>query len=145
MKRAYLGRMLLASVVLAFFVSGWVVEADTSYVYLPLVMKDYIPPDVRIMGVAPGTGSSLDEYVVIQNLGGAGTMTGWTLEDLASHVYTFGSVSLEGGATVRVWTSCGTDTLTDVYQCSGSPIWNNDGDTAFLRNENGALVSQFTY
>jgi len=144
--------LAIAGVVLALFVSGWVVADDTSFVYLPLVMKEYapsptpLPADVRITGVNPGTGSALDESVTIQNLGGqAATLTNWTVRDLADHVYTFGTFTLNAAGTVRVWTSCGTDTLTDVYQCSGSPIWNNDGDTAFLRNENGGLVSQFSY
>lgn len=143
--RRYAGRMLVASLVLALFVSAWVNGADTSYVYLPLVMKNYLPPDVRVTGVEPGTGSSLDEYVTIQNVGGAATLTGWQLNDAASHVYTFLTFTLGMGATVRVWTKCGTDTVTDVYQCSGSPIWNNDGDIAYLRDENGGLVSQFSY
>ena len=148
MRHSYLGWVLTASVVLALFVSAWGVKgADTSVVYLPVVMKDFSAiPVVRIVSVEAGMGSSLAEYVLINNLGSqAAALTNWTVQDLAGHVYTFETFTLNAAGTVKVWTSCGVDTLTDVYQCSGAPIWNLDGDTAFLRDENGVLMSEFSY
>ena len=39
----------------------------------------------------------------------------------------------------------GTDTVTDLYWGSGSAIWNNAGDTAWLRDEQGSLVDSYSY
>jgi hypothetical protein len=121
--------------------------ANGTTLYLPVVLRDYVPPDVRIVFVERGAGDSLDEYVELRNFGGAALLASWTVSDLAAppHVYLFPSFTLGPGATVRVWTTCGANTATDVYQCRGAPIWNNNGDTAFLRNQDGVLVSQYTY
>jgi phosphatidylserine/phosphatidylglycerophosphate/cardiolipin synthase-like enzyme len=52
--------------------------------------------------------------------------------------------SIEPNCSVKVHTGCGDDNSTDVYWHSGSPIWNNDGDTAFLRDNKGNLVARYT-
>ena len=86
------------------------------------------------------------EYVRIENQGGTvQDMTDWTLEDQASHVFIFPSFTLGAGATVRVWTKSGTDDSTNLYWGSGSAIWNNTGDTAYLRDEVGSLVDSYSY
>jgi hypothetical protein len=72
-------------------------------------------------------------------------MTDWTLSDEASHTYTFPTFTLGSGASVREWTKSGTDTATDLYGGSGSAIWNNTGDTAYLRDDLGSLVDTFSY
>ncbi len=42
---------------------------------------------------------------------------------------------------MNVRSGCGTDTATDLYWCnSGSAVWNNDGDTAFLFDPDDSLV-----
>jgi competence protein ComEC len=58
-----------------------------------------------------------------------------------AHTYTFPSFSLDSGATVTVYTEKGTDSATDLYWKLDDPIWNNDGDTAYLYDSNGELVS----
>jgi hypothetical protein len=89
---------------------------------------------------------TLSEYVQIQNPGGLPvTMTGWTLRDIANHVYTFPSFTLAAGASIRVWTNSGTDNSANLYWGSGTAIWNNDGDTAYLRNAQGTLIDQYSY
>ena len=86
------------------------------------------------------------EYVRIENLGGsAAQMTGWTLSDAAAHTFTFPAFTLDAGATVNVWTKSGTDTATDLYWGSGAAIWNNTGDTAYLRDDQGSLVDTHSY
>ena len=64
------------------------------------------------------------------------------LEDEGSkHTYTFPSYTLNAGSTVTVYTKKGTDSATELYWQLGGPIWNNDGDTAYLYDSNGKLVS----
>jgi competence protein ComEC len=94
-----------------------------------------------------GTGSSEpDEYVEIKNEDNKSIqLQNWTLRDNANHIFTFPSFVMTPGKVCRVYTNeyhsewCGFD-----YH-SGSPIWNNDGDTAYLKDAMGNLISQYTY
>jgi len=72
-------------------------------------------------------------------------LTGWTLANLANNVYTFPSFTLAAGATVKVWTSSGANSATDRYGGRAQAVWTNGGDTAFLRDGQGALVTQYSY
>jgi len=68
-------------------------------------------------------------------------MNGWTLSDEVNHVYSFPSdFVLNADATVTVYTGSGTDIQDKLYWGSGSPIWNNDGDTAYLKDDKGKIV-----
>nr|WP_325051213.1 lamin tail domain-containing protein [Halorientalis pallida] len=88
-----------------------------------------------------------DEYVVFENTGGEPLeLSRWTLSDAADHTYTFPSgFTLDPGAEVTVHTGSGQDTDTDLYWGSGSPIWNNGGDTVIVRDDAGTIVIQETY
>lgn len=81
------------------------------------------------------------EYVVLKN-GGRSTvkLTGWTVRDTKSHVYTFATFSLKPGKYVYVHTGRGTDTSTNVYQNRGWYVWNNTGDKVSLRTSGGSTV-----
>ena len=88
-----------------------------------------------------------DEYFVLRNVSGSPIdMSGWTASDEAGHLFRFpqGFV-LEPGATVTVYTGCGTDTEEKLFWCSRRAIWNNDGDTLFLRDSTGKLVLKYSY
>ena len=51
--------------------------------------------------------------------------------------------TLGAGARVRIHSGCGTDAADELFWCtSGSAIWNNDGDTAFLVDPSGNLVDR---
>jgi parallel beta-helix repeat protein len=88
-----------------------------------------------------------DEYVVVGNNGSIDAdMTGWTLRDVANHVYTFPSgFTLAAEASVTIYTGSGTNTSDHLYWGSGAPIWNNDHDTAYLRDGNGDLVDSYSW
>ncbi|WP_424016222.1 lamin tail domain-containing protein (plasmid) [Halorientalis pallida] len=88
-----------------------------------------------------------DEYVVFENTGGEPLeLSGWTVSDAADHTYTFPSgFTLDPGAEVTVHTGSGQDTATDLYWDSGSPIWNNGGDTVTVRDDAGNIVIQEEY
>jgi hypothetical protein len=71
-------------------------------------------------------------------------LRGWTLRDRAGHVYTFlSNYYLGAGKNVYVHTGHGTNGVPDYqhrYWGSGNYIWNNTGDTAYLRNASGSAI-----
>ena len=88
-----------------------------------------------------------DEYVEFKNFGTSTvTLTGWTLRDKASHIFHFpAGAKMTKNKVCRVYTNqvhtstCGFD-----YH-SKSAIWNNDGDTATLKDGAAKVVSKYTY
>jgi len=72
-------------------------------------------------------------------------LTGWILRDgSSSHRFHFPDGFVLNGR-VTIHSGCGTDTTTDLYWCEQGPVWNNDGDTAVISDESGALVDAVTY
>ena len=106
---------------------------------------------VRIEYDAPGNDNNNlnGEWVEIRNNEATAVdLTGWVLKDeSASHRYQFPrAFTLQGGATVLVYTGCGQDTATALYWCKqGSAVWNNDGDTGFLLDPSGNVVWSYAY
>jgi hypothetical protein len=105
---------------------------------------------VRIAGVqydSPGTdrggNRSLNaEWVRIKNFGSRPkALGGWTLRDLAGHVYRFEKFRLGAGKSVKVHSGRGSDTAAHVYWGRRWYVWNNDGDKATLKNAAGRVVS----
>ncbi|PSQ21209.1 nuclease [Halobacteriales archaeon QS_9_67_17] len=88
-----------------------------------------------------------DEYVVFENAGdGDLDLTGYTVTDEVDQQYAFPDGFVLGvGDTVTLHTGSGTDTDTDLYWGSSSPIWNNSGDTVSVYDETGTLVEEYTY
>jgi competence protein ComEC len=88
-----------------------------------------------------------DEYVVFENTGDDPLdLSGWTVKDEVGQTYTFpDGTTLDPGATVTLHTGSGTDTETDLYWGSGSPIWNNGGDTVIVRTPDGTIVVENSY
>lgn len=84
-----------------------------------------------------------DEWVEITNRGSSPvSLKGWKIEDDGSkHTYTFPSCTLDSRTAATLYTGEGADTATELYWGSGSPIWNNDGDTAYLYDDSGKLVA----
>jgi hypothetical protein len=72
-------------------------------------------------------------------------ITGWTVRDAAGHTYRFGTTSIPAGKSVVLHTGRGTNTATARYWQSRAYIWNNDRDTAYLRNSAGRLVFSCSY
>jgi hypothetical protein len=93
-------------------------------------------------GTDDGSNASLnEEWVRINNHGTrARILTDWTVHDLQGHVFTFPSFKLGPGHTVRIHTGSGIDTRTNLYWGRGWYVWNNTGDRAALRTQNGRLV-----
>ena len=89
-----------------------------------------------------------EEWVEITNNGDVDVdMSNWTLEDNATnpHTYLFPSgFILDDGSSVKVHTGDGNDTSTELYWGFGGHIWNNNGDTATLKDSNGKIISQMS-
>ena len=88
-----------------------------------------------------------DEYIELTNEGSSSIeMAGWTLSDEANHVYNFPSgFTLEPGDSVTIYTGSGSDSDSELYWGSGSAIWNNNGDTIIVTNDDGETVIEREY
>ena len=112
-------------------------------------------PSLRFHGAqydSPGTdnrsNASLNaEWVSLVNTGTkAVNLKGYTIRDKAGKVYTFGSVTI-AARNGRIWlhTGSGKNNATNRYWASKNYIWNNNGDTAYLRNAAGKQVDSCTW
>ena len=87
-----------------------------------------------------------DEYVVFRNpTDSAVNLEGWQVSDEADHTYTFPDVTVGAGEEITLYTGPGQDSSSAVYWGSDSAIWNNDGDTVYVRDSSGALVEEYSY
>jgi len=115
---------------------------------VPVANAAAVPPVqiTRVQYDSPGadtrTTASLNaEYVQLTNTTARPiSLRSWTLRDNASHVYGFGAFTLGARARVIVHTGSGTPNTQHRYWQSKAYIWNNDRDSATLRNPAGRAV-----
>jgi hypothetical protein len=83
------------------------------------------------------------EYVKITNSGKTSVnLKGWEIKDEgAKHTYTFSSNTLKSKSSITLRSGHGKDSGSTLYWNRYLFIWNNDGDTAYLYNAQGKLVS----
>ena len=113
-----------------------VVNAPSSAAGVEIINVEFNPPGDDIVG----------EYVLLRNSGSKTIdLSGWELRDSGGAVYIFSAFTLKAGAEVRIWTGSGADTASDLFWNRTQAVWNNDGDTATLRDANGKLVAEFSY
>ncbi|WP_254545160.1 lamin tail domain-containing protein [Halomarina pelagica] len=90
-----------------------------------------------------------DEYVVFENAGDAPLdVSGWTVRDEAGKTYAVPEgVVLDPGerVTLRTGDADGGRDGTDLHWGAGGPVWNNDGDTVVVENDNGDRILTETY
>ncbi|GAB3138923.1 lamin tail domain-containing protein [Micromonospora sonneratiae] len=87
------------------------------------------------------------EWISLINSGRASVnLNGYTIRDKAGKVYRFGNVTIAGNGG-RLWlhTGSGRNAGRDLYWNSGNYIWNNTGDTAYLRNAKGGTVDSCSW
>ena len=79
------------------------------------------------------------ETVTVTNGGSSPvSLAGWRLTDEgAKHAYTFAGTTLPAGGSVMLASGDGSGDI----KWKGDNVWNNDGDTAYLYNAAGSLVS----
>lgn len=86
------------------------------------------------------------EYITIRNnTKKKVSLKGWTIRDKANFRYTFKKVSLKPGKKLTLRTGQGRDSATTVYWNRRWYVWNNDRDTAYLRNAKGKLIDSCSY
>jgi endonuclease YncB( thermonuclease family) len=105
---------------------------------------------VEVNADAPGDdGRNLNgEWVRFTNDGAdVVDLDGWEVADeSASNRYRFSDLRLDPGRTVTLFSGCGADDDTNRFWCaSASAVWNNSGDTVFLRDGRGNIVVSFSY
>jgi hypothetical protein len=62
------------------------------------------------------------------------------------HTFIFPAFTLQPGADVRICTGCGQNGPGDLYWCkSGSAVWSNAGDTAYLYDSGDRLEDELIY
>ncbi|NHN58605.1 MULTISPECIES: lamin tail domain-containing protein [Halorussus] len=88
-----------------------------------------------------------DEYVVLRNDGDRPLdLSGWTVADEADHEYAFPSETTLGpGKTLTLRTGSGRDEDGEYHWNADAPVWNNAGDTVFVRTDEGRLVLEAEY
>jgi endonuclease YncB( thermonuclease family) len=87
------------------------------------------------------------EWVELVNEGPATVdLAGFTLKDGANHIFTFPAVNIGPGLALRVYSGQGKNRAQELYWgLAGDAVWNNRGDTAYLRDADGLLVDIRTY
>ena len=87
------------------------------------------------------------EWIEVTNQGSEPvTMTGYTLKDAANHIYTFDNFTLPVGSAFTLYSGQGQNSPTELYWgYNGESVWNNDSDTAFLRDADGRFVDMYAY
>lgn len=85
-------------------------------------------------------GNLANEQVVFINKGQVVDLTGWTLSDKDGHTYAFPTVVLWSGADLRLHTSEGNDTPTDLYWNQSKSVWDGADEVATLKNAKGQVI-----
>jgi micrococcal nuclease len=104
---------------------------------------------VQIQADAPGNDNENPngEWIEIANQGNTPVaMQGFTLKDEANHIYNFGDFTVAPGAAFRLYSGQGQNSANALYWGqTNESVWNNNGDAAYLRDTEGALVDSFAY
>ncbi len=87
-----------------------------------------------------------DEYIIFtNNLGEDINIEGWTVKDSGTNIYEFKKYIFKNGSEIILFTGQGNDSENKFYWNSKMPVWNNSGDTLYLRDGNGFLVKTLSY
>lgn len=94
-----------------------------------------------------GTGTSKpDEYIEFQNVDSFPIqIDGWTVRNDHGNVFAFPAFLLQPGQVCRVYTDEFHPDWCGFTYRSGSAIWNDDSDCAFLRNGLGTPIDTYCY
>ena len=90
------------------------------------------------------------EYVTFRNnCDYACDLTEWIISDDKDHTYVFPSFTIGVQEEFSLYSGSGTDSSSELYWNSPfypcKAIWNNDGDTLYLKNQNGELIFSQNY
>lgn len=86
------------------------------------------------------------EHVTFKNnCGNPINMNGWEVKDEGTSIYIFASFVLANESSVTLYTGSGVGTVDELYWNQKRAVWNNNGDTLFLRDNKGNLVLSYSY
>ncbi|MGB6680406.1 MAG: lamin tail domain-containing protein [Candidatus Bathyarchaeia archaeon] len=87
-----------------------------------------------------------DEYVILQNIGDTPlNMTGWTIKDEGSNIFTFLEHVLPANEVVTLHTGSGSNTENEIFWSKKGAVWNNKADAIYLRDDEEKLVLYSEY
>ena len=105
--------------------------------------------DLRIDYILPDPSweeGAQHEYVLIRNYDEVTIhLKGWQVKDESGTTFTFPDVSLLPGASLRLHVAKGLNTATDIYWGRTGSVWNNGGDSGYLIDPTGRIVSGYFY
>ncbi|KYC44523.1 MAG: hypothetical protein APG12_01122 [Candidatus Methanofastidiosum methylothiophilum] len=85
-----------------------------------------------------------DEWVSIKCASGSVNLAGWKIKDEYGWTYSFPSITIREGQTIKIYTGCGNNTSTSLYWCRDWAVWNNEGDTLYLIKPDGSLYKSWS-
>jgi len=117
-------------------------SADAAVPAIRITQIQYDSP-----GSDTGSNASLNtEWVRITNTTAQNrSLTGWTLKDKQGFTYRFPTFTLKAKASVVVYTGKGTASSTRRYYNRTWYVWNNTGDSAYLRDSKGVLRDSWVF
>jgi micrococcal nuclease len=87
-----------------------------------------------------------DEYVILQNIGDTPlNITGWTIKDEGSNIFTFLEHVLPANEVVTLHTGSGSNTENEIFWSKKGAVWNNKADAIYLRDDEEKLVLYSEY
>ena len=90
-----------------------------------------------------GAGNLTQETLVILNQGAGTSLNEWKLEGSSLGIFVFPDVFLFSGGSIRIHTTAGQNTPSDLYLNQGEAAW-PPGTTIVLRDADNAVVSRLT-
>ena len=97
-------------------------------------------PAVKVSITSVGTAN--DKYVQITNRAvGPWDLMGWTLASAGNTTFTFPSLTLDEGASVRVHEGEGAGSKTDIYTNATAPLWIDN--LVSLQDADGSVISTY--
>jgi LysM repeat protein len=119
-------------------------EPSPAAVSLPTPLATLTPTGPPLIGIAQvlGSGNLAAEVVTIRNQGGGTSLEKWTLSDAAGNAFTFPALTLYTDAQVRVHSSAGSSTPSDLYWGRADPAWAG-GTLITLRDAAGHVVDTY--
>ncbi|MDZ7839067.1 MAG: lamin tail domain-containing protein [Actinomycetota bacterium] len=115
---------------------------------LGLWQRADVPLEVFINYDAPGNDNENinEEYVIITNNSDEPVdLSGYTIKDSGTNIFKFPLLQLYGGEKIFIYSGKGNQGEGKLFWGSNTPIWNNSGDTLYLRNAEGLLVDIYSY
>lgn len=108
------------------------------------ITKIYFDPAGADTG---GSQTLRNEMIVIKNKDKRHrSLTDWKVHDQGrNHTYRFGRLKLRPGRSVRLHTGSGNNDRNDRFWNLDFYVWNNDGDTGFLKNKRGQSIDRCVY